>query len=249
MLSPKMNKPYRTLRFTAPLLVLLACTAAVPCHAEKRPPTVAERAMLNNYRNIIHGILDSFGNDDWARVETTEYDLDDDVMVSSDPDVPLDVDELIQRTYRVRPGSDYYNRVYAPAIEKIEAATEMDEKVKIARQLEKSEVTIMVHFNRAGVSIDGHPSTREKLNVAGPAMAWRTQDGHDQKSVSVGLLYGDWASAAHSGDDLKYRFKRKGRYPAIENIWIEISGTPSRIDELLHTIDWKQPNAALASAQ
>jgi hypothetical protein len=244
-----MNSPFRALRFVACFLAVFACAAAVPCRAEKRPPTAAERAMLTNYRNIIHGILDSFGNDDWARVETTEYDLDDDVEVSSDPDVPLDVDELIQRTYRVRPGSDYYNRVYAPAIEKMEATDDMNEKLKIARQLEKSEVTIMVHFNRAGVSMDGQPSMREKLNIAGPAMAWRTQDGHDQKSVSVGLLYGDWASAAKSGDDLKYRFKRKGRYPAIENIWIEISGTPSRIDQLLHTIDWKQPNAALAQAQ
>jgi hypothetical protein len=97
--------------------------------------------------------------------------------------------------------------------------------------------------------MDGQPSTREKLNIAGPAMAWRTQDGRDQKSVTVGLLYGDWASAAKSGDDLKYHFKRKGRYPAIENIWIEISGTPTRIDQLLRAIDWNQPNAALASAQ
>ncbi|HKF45843.1 MAG TPA: hypothetical protein VKB38_00700 [Terracidiphilus sp.] len=232
-------------RLTVLLSLVLACVAAAPCRAEKRPPTAPERAMLNNYRDVIHRILDSFENDDWTRVTTTEYDLDDDVLVSSDPDVPLDVDELIQRTYRVRPGSDYYNRVYMPAIEKMEATDDMKEKVKIAKTLEVSEVTIMVHFNRAGVSLDGDSSTREKLNLAGPSMAFRTPNGHDQKSVAVELLYGDWASAAKSGGDLKYRFKRKGRYPAIENIWIEISGTPSRIDEMLRNLDWKQPNTGL----
>jgi hypothetical protein len=241
-----MQKQHRTLRLTAFLSIVLACLAAVPCLAEKRPPTPAERAMLNNYRDVIHRILDSFANDDWQRVTTTEYDLDDDVLISSDPDVPLDVDELIQRTYRVRPGSEYYNRVYGPAIEKMEAITDMNEKVKIAKQLEPMELTVMIHFNRAFASVDADPSAREKLTVAGPAMAWRSRS---DRNLNVTLLYGDWASAARAQDGLKYHFKRKGRYPAIENIEIEISGTPSRIDELLRTIDWKQPNSGLAASQ
>ena len=243
MLVRKMNTPRRLITY---LYVALACTAAVPCRAEKRPPTATERTMLNNFRDVIHRFLDLFGNDDWERDVTSEYDMDDDIMVSSDPDVPLDVDQLIQRTYRVRAGSDYYNRVYAPSIEKMQATEDVNEKIRLGKQLEPMEVTVMVHFNRAFASFDADPSGREKLAVAGPTMAWRSRS---DRKASVTLLYGDWTSATQTGDGLKYRFKRKGRYPAIENIVIEISGAPSRIDEQLRNLDWKQPNGALAQAQ
>jgi hypothetical protein len=36
--------------------------------------------------------------------------------------------------------------------------------------------------------------------------------------------------------------------PAIENIEIKMEGSPDRIQELLHSVDWKRVNQALTPA-
>src|SRR6516164_8266140 len=72
-----------------------------------RDPTPAEKKVLENYTEVIHSFLDTFETEDWDM--HVDFDVDDQVLVGKRNEVPLDVDELIQRTYTVKNGSPLYN--------------------------------------------------------------------------------------------------------------------------------------------
>src|SRR5262245_56418594 len=80
--------------------------------ANLRPPTAAEKQVLEKYESVINKTLDQFQSDDWD--ENVDYSVNDDVAVSTNTGRPLDVDEMFQRTYHVRNGSERWNRVVGP---------------------------------------------------------------------------------------------------------------------------------------
>src|SRR6476660_5583836 len=102
----------RRLREVRFLTLLAALTAILlsTAHAQSplREPTPAEKKVLEQFTDVIHPFLDTFDSDDWDTA--TDYDVDDNVLVSKHNDVPLDVDELIQRSYTVKNGSPLYQR-------------------------------------------------------------------------------------------------------------------------------------------
>jgi hypothetical protein len=88
-------------------LFWIICLPAVvlqsaPIHAQSplRDPTPAEKKVLEQYTNVIHPFLDSFDSDDWDT--KVDYDVDENVQVSNSNEYPLDIDELIQRSYTVK---------------------------------------------------------------------------------------------------------------------------------------------------
>ena len=110
------------LRTKISLLLSLLCFVpmALAQGNHLRPPHDAEKKVLAKYTEAINHILDQFQGDDWD--ETVDYSVDDQVLVHTGAGVPLDMDEMFQRTYNVRPDSSRYNTIVKPAMEKMTRA-------------------------------------------------------------------------------------------------------------------------------
>ncbi len=231
--------------------VTLAAAWGVEAMAQsERAPTAEERGMLVHYRDALHSVLDQIPNEDWVEMENVRFDVDDDAEVSNDPDVPLDINESMTREYRLRPDSKQAQEQMArlqPLMEKFKASP-MDPAIaaEIQRAAKPNKLVVNVHFNRLSQELDGPPTSLTDLKLPGTAMAFKSApDKHG--NVSVWLLFGNWKAATWNASDrwLRFHFRRPGRYPAIENIAIDMNGSPERIDELLKSADWKVVDQAL----
>ena len=225
--------------------VCLGGRTAVEAQGGLRDPSPDERAVLMHYRDVINKVLDRFQNDDWT--ESVDYEITDDVQVSGDPDVPLDINELTQRTYIVRQGSALYEKEVAPIIEKLTATSDPAEMARIARQKKVTTLKVEVHFNRSGVGMSAAPGPSQDLHLAGPSFATHLRADDPRQGASVVLLFGNWSTAKWNADNgfLRFRFKHAAHQPAIENVVIQLDGSPERIGELLRTVDWRQVNDTL----
>lgn len=233
-------------------LVLLAAIVALASFAEQahgqnglRPPNDAEQKVIGHYRDVIHSVLDTMDSDDWDT--NVDFDVDDNVLVGErNKDVPLDVDELIQRSYTVKKDSALYQREVAPFLAKMQQMSPM-EMAQAGKKLKMLRLEVQVHFNRAGA--DSHARTLPQLNVPGAAFSFLPEDqGLEKRAQTVVLLFGDWKSAHETDNGLGFRFKHPPHTPAIENIVIEMHGSPDRIKEILHSVDWKKVNDALTGS-
>ena len=228
-----------TLFLVAASLLSTAANAQAPV----RDPTPAEKKVIEQYTNVIHPFLDTFDSDDWDT--KVDFDVDDNVLVGQSNDYPLDVDELIQRSYTVKKDSPLYQREVAPFLAKMQQMSPA-EMAQAGKKLKMLRLEVQVHFNRAAADKDAR--TKPQLQVPGAAYSYTTEQSDDKRSQTVVLLFGDWKSAQQSGDDLKFHFKHPAHTPAIENIEVQLRGSPDRIRELLHSADWKRVNQALIGA-
>jgi len=229
---------------TLPLITASLFLAAVAnAQAPVRDPTPAEKKVIEQYTNIIHPFLDTFDSDDWDT--KVDFDVDDNVLVGQSNDYPLDVDELIQRSYTVKRDSPLYQREIAPFLAKMQqmSPTEM---AQAGKKLKMLRLEVQVHFNRAAADKDAR--TKPQLQIPGAAYSFMTEQSEDKRSQTVVLLFGDWKSAQQGGDDLKFHFKHPPHTPAVENIVVQLQGSPDRIRDLLHSADWKRVNQALIGA-
>ena len=245
--KPRVSHPSRTLCegvgiLTLVITALLLSTAS--SQSTLRPPTPAEKKVLDQFTSVVHPFLDTFDSDDWDTA--SDYDVDDNVQVSQDPDVPLDVDELIQRTYTVKNDSPLYQREVAPYIAKMQQMSPA-EMMQAGKKLKNLHLEVQVHFNRAAA--DQEARTRPQLQIPGAAYSFQSEESDDKRSQTVVLLFGDWKSAAQTANGIRFHFKHPPHTPAIENLEVQLQGSPDRIRELLHTADWKRFNEALSAAK
>jgi len=210
-----------------------------------RDPNPQERAALMHYREVINKVLDQFRSDDWD--EAIDYEITDDVSVSGDPDVPLNINEMNQRTYNVRNGSALYQKEVAPIIAKLSATTDPMEMARIAKQKKMTTLSVEAHFDALCVGMDPAPAGNSDLHIPGAAAAYRIKPGKFDKGTTVVLLFGNWKTASWNGENgcERYKFKHAAHQPAIENVVIQMDGSPERIEELLHSVNWKAVNDAL----
>jgi hypothetical protein len=210
-----------------------------------RDPNPQERKILMHYREVIGKVLDQFQSDDWE--EKVDYEITDDVSVSGDPDVPLDVNELIQRSYNIRQGSALYQKEVAPLAEKLTATSDPNEMARLAKQRKVTNLTVEVHFNRLCVGMDSAPAAASDLHIPGAAAAYHIKPAKFGRGAAVVLLFGDWKTATWNADNScdRFKFKHAAHQPAIENVIIQMDGSPERIDQLLKTVKWDNVNAAL----
>ena len=208
-----------------------------------RDPTPAEKKVLEQYTNVIHPFLDGFDSDDWDT--KVDYDVDDNVLVSNGSEYPLDVDELIQRSYTVKKDSPLYNREVAPFLAKM-GQMSPTEMAQAGKKLKMLRLEVQVHFNRAGAETDA--KTRSQLQIPGPAYSYMTEQSEDKRSQTVVLLFGDWKSGKTEENGLRFHFKHPPHTPVIENVVVQLQGSPDRIRELLKSADWKKVNEALIGA-
>ncbi len=208
-----------------------------------RPPTAEEKAILVRYRDALHSILDRIPNETWMEMENHRFDVDDDAEVSNDPDVPLDINESMTREYRLRPDSKTAREQMAqlePLMEKFKASP-MDPAIQaeIQKVAKTNKLIVNVHFNRMAEGLDEPPAKLQDLKLPGTAMAFKSKPDEHGDARAL-LLFGNWKTATWNDYNkwLRFHYTRPGRYPAIENISIEMTGSPERIDELLKTVDW-----------
>jgi hypothetical protein len=235
------SRRLRDVRFLS-LLAALTAVLISTVHAQSplREPTPDEKKVLEQFTGVIHPFLDTFDSDDWDTA--TDYDVDDNVLVSKHNDVPLDVDELIQRSYTVKNGSPLYEREVAPFLAKMQqmSPTEM---AQAGKKLKRLRLEVQVHFNRAAA--DKEAISRTQLQIPGAAYSFTSEESEDKRSQTVVLLFGDWKSAQPRSEELLFHFKHPAHTPAIENIEIQLRGSPDRIKDLLRSADWKKVNDAL----
>jgi len=229
--------------FALAVALILRCTA----YAELRKPTPAEQQVLNKYVTVINKVLDQFQSDDWN--ESVDYSVDDEVQVHPNSGRPLDVDEMFQRSYNVRPGSDRFKRLVQPVIEKLQHEPDPSKKAEITKGVQDlMRLRVEVHFNRESIGFDPPPAANTDLHLEGTAFAYKVNENPDGHGESYLLAFGSWGQLNWDAQHRWYhfRFAHPQNTPYIENIEIRIYGAPDRIQELLHTVDWKQVNEALA---
>jgi hypothetical protein len=222
--------------------LLLASTLV---HAELRPPTPAEKKVVENFAAVMNKVLDQFQSDDWD--EKIEYSIDDFAVNTVDPGVPLDIDEMMQRTYDVHRGSARFQNLIAPKMAGLNSP-DMQEKVKAGRAIQDlMHVTVMVHFNRNSGGVNPPPAKNKDLQIPGAAYSYKINNGVTSHGSAYILLFGNWHAAKWNDSEGGYRFlfAHKQLTPYIENAVVEIYGADDRIQELLHKIDWNEVNNAL----
>jgi hypothetical protein len=214
-----------------------------------RKPNPAEQKVLGKYITTITVLLDQFLSDDWD--ETKDYSVDEQVYVHRNSGRPLDIDEMFQRSYDAHPGSERYASKIEPLIEKLEQAQDMNEKMKIGAEAQKlMHLRVEVHFNRANLGdIEPPPGQNRDLQIPGTALAYKTKNNVTTPgSAACVLAFGHWQPLKWNAEHGWYHFTftHPVNTPFIENIEIRMYGAEDRIDELLHNVDWKQVNGALA---
>jgi hypothetical protein len=227
------------------LFVALASLSIAPAVAQQsmRAPTAEERVILTNYVKVLHSILEQIPDENWVENENHRFDVDEQVEVSNDPDVPFDISESMTREYTIRPGSPLEaERIKAlePLLGKFKAnPTDPATYTALQKADKPTRINVNVHFNRLGNPVDSGAVSAANLKISGPTGVYKSMSSHGEESVV--LLYGNWKAGS------RYHFRRPGRYPAIENIVIEMTGDPDRINHLLQTVDWKSVNTALTT--
>lgn len=226
------------------LVVLALITPAFA--GQLRPPTPAEQQVLQKYENVINKTLDQFQSDDWD--ENVDYSVNDDVAVAPDSGRPLDVDEMFQRTYRVRNGSDRWNRVVGPQMENLQNEPDMSKKMAIGQSVQAlTSVEVEVHFNSM-VSIDAPPpGSKGYMQVPGTVMAYHATTNPFNHGSAYVLLFGNWQGTKWEAGKTAYsfHFAHPQNTAYIENVVIQIYGADDRIQQLLKAVDWNSVNTGL----
>jgi hypothetical protein len=212
---------------------------------EKHRPTPAEQKAITKYAEAVNKVLDQFRSDEWD--ETIDYNIDN-PMVNPMPDRPLDVDELIQRTYHVRPGSRRYQAMILPRMQAMAQEKDLTRKQLLGAQVQDlMHLQVQVHCNLLVVPMITGPDSKHDPKTPGATFVHQDRNNPFGHGVAYVLFFsngraGRWEEA---NDVYRNFFVHPPNTPFIENLEIRIYGSEDRIQELLRKIDWKQVNAAL----
>jgi hypothetical protein len=220
------------------LAAVAAAVSLTTLRAQRfREPTPPERAVVRHYRDVIHEVLRQFPDANWA--ETIDYDIPDDFTVRPPIAAPLEISDFIQASYQIAPGSPLYERDIAPIARQLAAMKDPAAMARLASQRKVDRVTVQFESNVPVAEITPAPPGNADLHISGAAFAYRV-DSQVDRGTSVKLLFGDWKTATWQASENAYRFKFKNPRPsaAIENVAVQLDGSPDRINELLRAVSW-----------
>ena len=228
-------------------LVLLCVFASVLLFGfyQKRKPSAAEDKVIARYTQMMNKLLDQFRSPDWD--ETIDSTIDH-PMVNPMEDRPLDIDELLQRTYHVKPGSRRYQALIAPRLQKVAQIKDPTEKdLQRAQTEDLMHLQVQVHFNMLVVPLITAPDPKRDPKIPGATFVHRDRDNPFNHGVAYVLFFSNGKLGKWDATNSVYRnvFAHPPNTPYIENLEIRIYGAEDRITELLRRIDWKQVNSAL----
>jgi hypothetical protein len=232
-------------------LLLIFIIAATPClclrvfAVDYRPPTPEEQKVLDKYSEAIDKVLVQFADDDWE--ENVDQSLAN-AEVNPNTDLPLDVNSIVQRTYDVRGSSDRYREQILSLVKEMVQSSDLDRKKELNAQIQDlMHVQVQVRLNRANVPVDPVPPDNEDLRIAGTAFAYKIKKDAYPSGTAYVLFFGDARALEWDPEHnwFHYKFAHAANSACIENVEFRIYGADDRIQQLLHTVDWKQVNAAL----
>lgn len=228
-------------------LALLCAFSSIAVFAlyEKHKPTPAEDKAITRFAETMDKVLDQFRSDDWD--ETVDYSIEH-PMINVMEDRPMDFDELIQRTYHVRPGSKRYQTLVLPKLQKMQQEKDVTQKqLQGALIQDLMHLQVEVHANMFVVPMITGPDAKHDPKIPGATFVHQDRNNPFGHGTAYVLFFSNGRPGKWDETNGVYRntFVHPPNSPYIENLEIRIYGADDRIQQLLHKIDWKQVNAAL----
>jgi hypothetical protein len=207
-------------------------------------PTPAEQKAITKYADVMNKVLDQFRSPDWdEKIDATI----DHPTVSTFGDRPMDIDQLLQRTYEIRKDSKRYKTLVEPRLQKLATIKDISKKqLEAARIEDLQHLQVQVHFNMRVVPMITGPDPKVDPKVPGATFVHKDRNNPFSHGVAYVLFFssakdGRWEEA---NDVYRNFFLHKPDTPFIENVEVRIFGPEDRIKELLRKIDWRQVNNA-----
>jgi hypothetical protein len=226
------------------LMCAVVSTAMFGFYARHKP-TPAEQKAITRYVTTMNKVLDQFKSPDWdEKVDTTI----ENPTVSTFGDRPMDVDQLLQRTYEARKDSKRYQTLILPRLQKNAAEKDISTKqLEAARIEDLLHLQVQVHFNMLVVPLITGPDPKVDPKVPGAIFVHKDRNNPFSHGVAYVLFFsrgkpGRWEEV---NDVYRNFFVHKPDTPFIENIEVRIFGSEDRIKQLLQKIDWTQVNSAM----
>lgn len=235
----------RRIGMSALVCALILIPAAMFGFFNKRQPTDAEQKAITKYTTVMNKFFDKVGGPDWD--EHVDQAIEH-PMVNVMDDRPLDIDQLLRRTYEVRQGSKRYQTLIQPRAQKLALMKDPSQKDLWRAQTEDLKyLQIEAHFNMFVVPMANGPDPRHDPKVPGATFVHKDRNNPFEHGVAYILFFsngrpGKWDE---TNDVYRNNFVHPPNSPYIENLEIRIYGAEDRIQELFRKLDWKQVNAAL----
>jgi hypothetical protein len=228
-------------------LALLCALAPVAMFGffAKRPLTAAEDKAVAKYVETMNKVLDQLNGPDW---DTHIDEKIEHPMVNLMDDRPLDIDQLLRRTYEVRAGSKRYQTLILPQDQKLALLKDASQKDLLRAQTEDlKHLQVEAHFNLLVVPMISGPDSKHDPKVPGATFVHQDRNNPYGHGVAYVLFFSNGRAGKWDETNGVYRnnFVHPPNSPYIENLEIRIYGAEDRIHELLRKLDWKQVNAAL----
>jgi hypothetical protein len=211
----------------------------------RHTPTPAEQKALTKYVDTMNKVLDQVKSPDWH--ETVDSTIEN-PTVSTFGDRPMDVDQLLQRTYEVPKDSKRYQTLVLPRLKKNAAEKDISKKqLEAARIDDLLHLQVQVHFNMLVVPMITGPDPKVDPRIPGTIFVHKDPNNPFSHGVAYVLFFsrgkrGRWEEV---NDVYRNFFVHKPDTPFIENVEVRIFGSEDRIKELLRKIDWTQVNNAM----
>ena len=229
------------------ILALLCALVPVSMFAffATRQPTAAEEKVIEKYAQAMSKVMDQIAGPDWD--EHIDYKIEH-PMVNIMDDRPLDIDQLMRRTYEVHPGSKRDQMLVQPRQQKVALIKDAAQRDLQRAQLEDlKHLQVEAHFNMFVIPMASGPDPKHDPKVLGATFVHQDRNNPFGHGVAYVLFFSNGRAGKWDGTNDVYRntFVHPPNSPYIENLEIRIYGSEDRIHELLRKIDWKQVNAAL----
>ncbi len=228
------------------VLVSTGCLLLSVAALDFRPPTPEEQKVLTRCSRTIDKILAQFQDDDWE--ENVDHSIAN-AEVNPNSDQPLTIDSIVQRTYDVRGSSERYKEMVLPLVKQMVQSTDLDEKKELNQQIQDlMHVQVQVRLNRARIPVVPTPQENQDLQIEGAALAYKIRNDAYSSGSAYVLLFGDRKALEWDPEHnaFHYKFAHTGGAPVIVNVEFRVYGADDRIQQLLHTLDWKVADDALA---
>ncbi|HET8888928.1 MAG TPA: hypothetical protein VFQ41_08490 [Candidatus Angelobacter sp.] len=207
-------------------------------------PTPDEQKAITKYAVVMNKVLDQFRGPDWdEKIDATI----DKPLVSTFGDRPMDIDQLLQRTYEVRKDSKRYQTLVLGRLKKMGAEKDVNKKQLEAAEIEDLlHLQVQVHFNMLVVPMITGPDPKVDPKIPGATFVHKDRNNPFSHGVAYVLFFSSSKNGRWEEVNDVYRnfFVHKPDTPFIENVEVRIFGPEDRIKELLRKIDWKQVSNA-----
>lgn len=207
-------------------------------------PTPDEQKAITKYTDVMNKLLDQFRGPDWdEKIDATI----DKPLVSTFGDRPMDIDQLLQRTYEVRKDSKRYQTLVLGRLKKMAAEKDVNKKQLEAAEIEDLlHLQVQVHFNMLVVPMITGPDPKVDPKIPGATFVHKDRNNPFSHGVAYVLFFSSSKNGRWEEVNDVYRnfFVHKPDTPFIENVEVRIYGPEDRIKELLRKIDWKQVSNA-----